>query len=427
MRSKSVLLLTLALGCGLVASIGISQVMDKHNSEQKELGETEPVLVAMTDIGFNEKLSASNIKVEAWPKGKVPTGVATKLEEIEHKRTRMKIFSGEPILQAKLLSPGDPSGVAPEIPKGYRVVSVSVNAVAGTAGLIEPGNRVDVIVYLTKNPSLGIEKTTTKAILQDIAVFAVDTITVTKRQNDKDEQPTTAKTVSLLVTPEQAQKITLASELGQIRLVLRGVGDSASVADSGADVEQLLNNTATGKGDKKAEEELSDKPRSAQASKAAPSAGSGLLAVIAEAVKKAPQLKSRMAPPPPQPWKMVVMKGPEISLVEFASEDSLPLNLPGSAAPSDKPAAAADEADEPAPEQTTHRRPPVPPTLRASRPAEAPGPVKPVSATQPAPKRAGGDEPPEATTEPVPWDADAAAKAAADKQVTEAVKKLLSE
>src|SRR4029079_3386555 len=116
MRSKSILLLTLALGCGLIASIGISQVMDRNKKQGPAPGETQTIFVALTDINPSDTLTAENIKLEEWPSGKIPNGALTKLEDVDGKRARTKLFAGEPILIGKL---GDETGASKNIPPGY--------------------------------------------------------------------------------------------------------------------------------------------------------------------------------------------------------------------------------------------------------------------------------------------------------------------
>ena len=133
MRPQSILLLTLALGCGLVASIGISQVMDRNKQPAAASTEMEPIFVAMTDIPFASQLTAENIKLEEWPKSKVPKDAVTKLDQIDGKRCRVKMYAGEPILSGKLAGADELGGVTNEIPAGYRVVAVRVDASAVAA------------------------------------------------------------------------------------------------------------------------------------------------------------------------------------------------------------------------------------------------------------------------------------------------------
>jgi len=222
MRPKSIMLLVLAAGCGLVASIGINQAMSRPNVEQIPSESTE-IFVAKTEVAMGDALKPEVLKLEAWPIDKVPAGALTKLEETVDRRTRTKIYPGEPIIEAKLLAKGeDVEDAANLIPKGMRVVSIRVDAVSGAASLIKPGDRVDVLVHLQENNSRGITKTTTKTFLQHVKVFAVDDIF--RRENDGG-QTVAAKTISLLVTPTQAELVTMASELGTLRLVMRSASD----------------------------------------------------------------------------------------------------------------------------------------------------------------------------------------------------------
>src|ERR1700743_2337830 len=104
MRPKSIILLTLALGCGLIASIGINQVMaHRREAPAPVLGETTPVFVAIAEIGVGDPLTPQALKVEPWPKEKVPAGALGSLEDVEGRRSRSKFYPGEPILEAKLL------------------------------------------------------------------------------------------------------------------------------------------------------------------------------------------------------------------------------------------------------------------------------------------------------------------------------------
>jgi pilus assembly protein CpaB len=240
MRTRSIMLLALALGCGLVASIGISQFMDARTKGPDD-GERQPVFVAMTDIRPNEELTAQNIKLEEWPKKIIPQGALTKLEEVDGKRSRIKLYAGEPILASKLLGAEDVTGAAKDIPPGYRVAHVKVDPVTGASNLILPGDRVDVLVF--RQPNNDVNAMAAKIVLQDIKVFAVDTHTETEYTATKDEQtePMTAKTISLLVTPQQSVILHAASEIGgSVRLVLRNPEDDAHVASYGATISDIF-------------------------------------------------------------------------------------------------------------------------------------------------------------------------------------------
>jgi len=225
MRAKSFALLILALGCGLVASIGITQVLAKKDAgPAAQSADEASVFVVMEDIDRNEPLTSQVLKIEPWPKDKIPAGALTKIEDIEGRKTRTKLFAGEPILENKLYPKGkDAGGVAELIPSGYRAIPVKVDSVSGGSGMIRPGDRVDVTVYVQRNPAQGIQQSGIQDVLQDIKVFAVDSLVDIETDGTKGIQKS-ASTISLLVTPTQAKKLMLATELGSVRLMMRGAG-----------------------------------------------------------------------------------------------------------------------------------------------------------------------------------------------------------
>jgi pilus assembly protein CpaB len=163
------------------------------------------------------------------------------LEEIVGRRVRSKIWLGEPLLEAKLLQKGESAeNPASLIPKGLRVVSVRVDAVSSSGNLIKPGDRVDVIVHLQQNSGRSISETTSKTFLQDVKVFAVNDIV--SRDPGDGETRISAQTISLLVKPSDVELVTLASEMGRIRLSMRGPSDDKPVDTMGVVANELLGN-----------------------------------------------------------------------------------------------------------------------------------------------------------------------------------------
>ncbi len=240
MRPKSLILIVIALGCGLVASIGISQVIENRSGDTA-VAPTEKIYVAIADVAVGEPLNAQMVKLEEWPKDKIPLGAVRKLEDIEGRRPLTRLFPGEPILQAKLAGLNQIFGASEKIPKGQRVVSVKVTMDSSASGLLKPGDKVDVLVFL--KGGRGISMTQTKTILKDVTVFAInDRIT---RDVEDDEASIKARTVSLLATPEQVEKIMLASELGKIKLSLRRSDDETPDSALGATIADLDADTGT--------------------------------------------------------------------------------------------------------------------------------------------------------------------------------------
>lgn len=333
MRPKSLILLILALGCGLVASIGINQVMaNRHAGPAPGAVETTPIFVALGEIGIGDPLTAEMLKLEEWPKEKVPVGAVSNLQELEGRRCKQRFYPGEPILEAKLLAPGE-KGQSPTdlIPKGYRVVSIRVDAVSSSSGMILPGDRVDLLVHVQENPSKGISQARTQTFLQNVKVFAVDDL-----YSRENEGAVSAKTISLLVTPDQAELVMLAGNLGTLQLVMRSANDDSNEPTTGADVQELLSGTENG---------------SAATASATPlTSKEDLLSLLNQAKEKEPAappppvLTAAPAPTPDQ-FEMLVIKGPHAETLQFTDVRRPPTSTSGPAlSPNDDEFAPATDS-----------------------------------------------------------------------------------
>jgi len=198
---------------------------------------TTQIFVAASDINIGQKLDANNVKLEEWPKDRVPDGALTELEQLTDRFPRTRLYAGEPVLKAKLMDSNDGSKSV-TIPKGYRVVSVKVSMESSVSGLVQPGDRVDLLVFLRKNGEVPV--TGTKTILRDVNVFAVDA--ATERNVDSNGVAYSLRTVSLLVKPDQAETITLATGLGELFMTLRRPDDDLEADSQGMTVQMLFGN-----------------------------------------------------------------------------------------------------------------------------------------------------------------------------------------
>jgi len=356
MRPKSLALLLLALGCGLVASIGITEVIARRNAEPVgPIGQNVSIFVAMTDIGLGELLTPQMLKLEQWPKDKVPTGALSKLEDVEGRRSRTRIYANEPILENRLLPKGaSEQGATAQIPKGYRVVPVKVDLVSGGSSLILPGDRVDVMVHLVRDPRRDIHETVTRTILQDIKVFAVNDVMDLEQQKDGSTHSINAKTISLLVTPEQAAKVMLATQMGTVNLVMRSSEDD----QQGPNI-QVRPGELFGAGDRSDRDKETPGASGASLAERAKSFTDFLVAMKAKAAA-APKTS-----PEKQTWTMRILKPGEVENVKFESEAAAPgewKSAPANA-PADEPPPPAEPADAPA---TVVPLPPVEPAPAAT-------------------------------------------------------------
>jgi len=237
MRTKSLTLLGLAGGCGIVASIGISQVLDSHQTQL--MVETKPIYVALHNINLGDPIDASMVSFQDWPKDKIPRGAIAQLEDLEGRRPRTAIIEGEPILEAKLLAAGQIADPISQIPAEMRLVTIAVDAETSAAGLLSPGDRVDIQLFVRRDPRNGIDEPKTKTILQNIRVYAVDQ--AVHRSAEGDDVRAIAKTISLLLTPEQAGRVNLGEKVGQISLIPRNPNDESMVAWTEITLDELLN------------------------------------------------------------------------------------------------------------------------------------------------------------------------------------------
>jgi pilus assembly protein CpaB len=308
MRTRSIILLVLALACGTVATVGISQVMER-NRTSPDL-EMAQIFVALTDINYGEKFTPQNVKLEDWPKSKVPQGSFTKFEEFDKQQAKYRISSGQPILQS--LTADHLQGAVTEIPRGFQVVSVAVDQVSAVSNLIMPGNFVDVLVHLKKSQENNISQTTVRRVLKGIKVFNVGT--VTQIQSAKDNAALAAQSVGLLVTSKQAEVVTLVSSLGQIRLVLCANEDAPKTeAEQNVDLSDILPNDG-------------HSPRQFAAAPPAPSAMANLIELFKSrgnttppnnSVAPAPQLptppaRTAQQAPPANSFRMMIIEGNEV-------------------------------------------------------------------------------------------------------------------
>lgn len=213
MRVKSLVLIFIALGCGLVATIGISQVMQREAVAPAI--EMEPILVALTDIDIGTKLDAQNVRLEDWPKAKIPPGAIRRLEDVKDKFANVRFFKGEPLNVNKISD--TLKNIAVQVPPGYRAMPVKVDEDT-VMKAVSPGDRVDVMVFLRRNGQ-DIPETGAFTILKNVRVFAVNTNT--ERSTDGKGETTNFRTISLLVKPDHARELGVAAQMGKILLTLR--------------------------------------------------------------------------------------------------------------------------------------------------------------------------------------------------------------
>jgi len=184
--------------------------------------ETTQVVVAAQKVGLGARLTEKDLTLASWPKANPLEGVFQDPKLLVGRAVLVSMQPNEPILESRLAPKEGGAGLQAVIPEGMRAVSIQVNDIIGVAGFVGPGTRVDLI--LTGTPK-GADETTSKIVLENLQVLAAGQ----NVQQDVNGKPQTVGVVTLLLTPEQAQRITLATTDGTIRLAMRNPLDQATV------------------------------------------------------------------------------------------------------------------------------------------------------------------------------------------------------
>lgn len=216
-RSRLLFIGVLALALGAFVSFVVyKKVLSKSNAN------TEPgtdVIVAANDLQVGTKLQDGDVRTVKAPASMLPPNYYASKSKLIGRGVILPVKQGEFILPSKLAPLEGGSGLPSLIPAGMRAVSVRVNEVVAVAGFVVPGTRVDVL--LTGNPSGGNEAQTT-TVLENVAVIAAGQ----KLERNGAGEPQSTPVITLLVSPDDAQKLTLASSQGHIQLALRNPIDT---------------------------------------------------------------------------------------------------------------------------------------------------------------------------------------------------------
>ncbi len=231
-RIMTVLALAVLAGGGLAA--GTYSYLQNIPVKTEKMP-TAQVVVAKSDLALGSELREDDLRAMEWPKNAVPEGAFSNPSELVGRGLITSVVRNEPILPAKLASKEAGSGLPPVIPPGKRAVSVKVNEVISVAGYVLPGTFVDVIT--TANPTTQREDMTSKVVLSHVQVLTAGT---RLEQDQKDGKPLQVSVVTLLVTPEEAEKLALATTEGQIHLALRNPMDRESPATRGVRPVELM-------------------------------------------------------------------------------------------------------------------------------------------------------------------------------------------
>jgi pilus assembly protein CpaB len=231
-RSRALVLLFFALASGAGAAWVALRYLRQQTRPLVQTGPRQQVVVAARALPVGSIIGTDDIKTISWSDDQVPAGYFSSPTMVLGRGLVAEVEPNEPILSGKLAATGAGVGLQMLIEDGMRAISIGVDQVVGVSGFVLPNSRVDVL--LTMNAADN--EQTTRIIMQDVKTIAAGTTI----QQDREGKPLSVPVITLLVTPQQAETLALASQQGRIQLALRNAMDTASVLTRGTRVSALM-------------------------------------------------------------------------------------------------------------------------------------------------------------------------------------------
>lgn len=222
MKVRPLIVLALALAMALAAVFLARSWIAGQSTRQTATvspAEVVQVVAAATALKFGDRLAKENLRLVNWPTGSVPEGTFKSVDELLGQQQRVVLQAIQPnelILASKVTGPGQRASLSAVIASGMRAMTIRVNDVLGVAGFVLPGDRVDIMLTreLVQNQPI------TDVLLQNVKVLGID-----QKSDQEENKPDVVKAITIEVTTEQAQKLTLASRVGTLSLALRDVSN----------------------------------------------------------------------------------------------------------------------------------------------------------------------------------------------------------
>jgi pilus assembly protein CpaB len=234
---RGTMFLGAAVVAGLVATFAIHRYVIVKTTVP--VAATRQVFIAVADISPGTAISATAVKAVNWPQAVIPPKSASSMREIEGRVVKGPIPQGNPILSSMLAPEGTAAGLSGILEDGKRALTVKVDEVTGVAGFLHPGDHVDVLMDLSLKTQ-GQQEHFSKTILHDITILTTGQIWEQKG----DSKPMVVNTVTLELTPENAEVLNLASNEGKIRLALRNRNNKTIAQTQGVTTSILLGGVA---------------------------------------------------------------------------------------------------------------------------------------------------------------------------------------
>ena len=231
-RSRHLVVLVVAVVTAAIASFAVYRAILLAPSQAAERHQL--VVVAARPMGIGEAVTARDVRVLAWPAGSPIAGAISDPKAVVNRGLLTAVLENEPITVNKVAAANEGAGLSPVIPRGMRALAVRVNDVIGVAGFVVPGSRVDLVVTMRQ----------TNGSITRTAASNVQVLTAGTRQDqgkpDDGKKPNQSTVVTLMVTPEDAERIALAQSEGEIMLVLRNPLDTEVTTSAGVKTDSLV-------------------------------------------------------------------------------------------------------------------------------------------------------------------------------------------
>jgi pilus assembly protein CpaB len=238
MNGTRILLLSLLMA--LIATVAFSFYANPSQPVAGESAETVEVLVAKIDIPKDTTITADMVLKKSLPNTFLPSGFETDSQKVVGMIAQERIFANEPFVTNRLVdAKSQDAAMVYKIPKGKRAISIAYNEVMGVSGFVRPGDFVDVVTVMTFKRG-DEEVDLARILLQNMLVLATGTKKAEGSESNSVEQ-SSITTITLAVTPQEAETLTFSEEKGRVRLVLRGVKDEGQVNTPGVTKDSMYN------------------------------------------------------------------------------------------------------------------------------------------------------------------------------------------
>jgi pilus assembly protein CpaB len=297
MNKRFVGVLTFAFLVAAGASLILYRVLINRPQNAKAAAVTAHIVLASKTLELGTVIKEDDVQLAEWP-GSIPQGASVKVQDLLGRGVTTTIYAKEPVIDSRLAPKGAGGGLAAMIPPGMRAVAVHVNEVVGVAGFVVPGMRVDVLISGSIPNSGSNQGTITRTLLQNVEVLSAGQ----DFKKDAEGKPVVVQVVNLLVNPEHAEQLSLASSQTSIQLVLRNPLDRDTAKTPGTALAQLFGG-----------------PRIATPESTAPTA-----APRPRPVQHAVQQPMQAVPPPPKkepPFVMEIISGTKKTEQKFENKE----------------------------------------------------------------------------------------------------------